>query len=320
MRLASRGVMWGTVVEAGAALDLGGQRQRVHPQSGQRVGVDIDGVHRPVTRERLCSGKHRIRVGPLGRVELDDTNKFAGLELGGEAGLRATATILGRLEIGDDHRCGDPRAGFEATDGFGDRPDVLGAGSAATADERRAELDRQSGKPGQIRGGRRRHVDPTVTPREHTRVRQRRQGQPGLVGVAQNLESPHGPGRAVDTDGEQIEIGELVHHRRLLGVLVGRPLGGEGQETDQRQIADLTNRPDRQGELVKTEKGLEHEQIGAPPRENLRLFCMGGCNGRRSIRLVEIDDPRQRPDGAGDQTIDTGDLARLTGQLDRRRS
>ena len=188
-------------------------------------------------------------------------------------------TILQLLEVGDDHRCGNPRPGFESTHGFGDGPDVLGAGSATAAHERSAELDRQLGKPGQIRRGCGRHIDPTVTPREHTRVWEGRQGQPGLGGVAENFQSPHGTGCAVDTDSEQIEVREFVHHPGLFGILMRRPLGGEGQQADQRQITDLAHRPDCQGELVKTEESLEHQQIGAPPCENLRLFRMGGGNG-----------------------------------------
>ncbi len=72
-------------LETGAALDLGGEGQRVHPQPGQRVGVDVDGVHRAVTRELLGRLQHRIGIGPLGRIELDDTDELAGFELGGEA-------------------------------------------------------------------------------------------------------------------------------------------------------------------------------------------------------------------------------------------
>ncbi len=156
-------------------------------------------------------------------------------------------------------RGGDPPFRFESPDRLSHGANVFGPGAAATTHERHSQLGGERGESREVRRGGRRHVDPAVTARKNTGVGNRREGRSGLPRVAENLQGAHGPGRAVDTDGEQIEIGKLVHHPCLLFILVRRPFGGEGQKPHQRQVADLADGLDGQGELVKAEEGLEDE-------------------------------------------------------------
>ena len=317
MRLASRGVMCGTVSSPvrrwiSAASDSESMRRRAR-------GLELMSTASTsgVAGKLVGRVQHGIGIGALGRIELHDPDELPALELGREGRFRAPPNGRGLIGFEDADRGGDPTFGLEPPDRLGHGSDVLGPGPAAPAHDRHPEFGREPGEPRQV--GRRgwRHVDPAVAAGQHPGVGEGGHGQPGLAGVAENLQGAHGAGRAVDADGEQIEIGEIVDHPRLLLVRVGRPFGGEGEQTDQRKVADLTNRLDRQRELVKAKKGLEKEQIGAAPGEHLRLFRVAGGDDPGPVRLVEIDDPGERPDGAGDEAVDPRDLARLASELDR---
>ena len=81
----------GDGLEAGRALHLGGQPQRVHAQPRQRVGVDVHGVHPPCGGHRPGGLDDAIGVGALGRVELDDVDELPRGQLRRQAWIAAAA-------------------------------------------------------------------------------------------------------------------------------------------------------------------------------------------------------------------------------------
>ncbi len=128
---------------------------------------------------------------------------------------------------------------------------------------------------------------------------------------------PCGPGRAVDSGGEQIVLRTArVACSAISGWLSGSLSNGNvsiatsGRSVTPRTAAMASSSSSRRKNVSRTSRSA--------PRPARIVACsrVGGGDRGRAGGLVEVDHAGERPDRAGDQAVHAGDLARLAGELD----
>ena len=105
---------------------------------------------------------------------------------------------------------------LESLHRLGDRADVLRAGAAAPANERRTQLDGAPGEPAEVCRRRGRQQDTALPAYERAGVWHHRERPGRLLQVLEDVECALRPRRAVDPRGQEVAAEQLAHGRRVL--------------------------------------------------------------------------------------------------------
>ncbi len=144
----SRGVRCGIVSIPTVRSIAADDEQRVHPDPGGRVVVDVHVGADPGVADRGRDLDQARVVGPQRRIDLDRGDEPFLTEVGGEAGLdHLVLDRRGQLALGDLER----RAGRALlVERVPDRADLGGRRTATAADHHRAQLPRMGGELGEV--------------------------------------------------------------------------------------------------------------------------------------------------------------------------
>ncbi len=144
-------------------------------------------------------------------------------------------------------------------------------------------------------------------------VRERRERLSVRAHVLESDQRSHQTCAVIRPDRRDIEIGQPLgrlargHACEGFGALV------EGHQRDDRKARDGAGALDRVHQLVEVVERLDHEQVRSSALEHLGLLGEELPAHARGGRLSE------GPDGAADEDVAPGRLARVAGQLDRGR-
>ena len=169
------------------------------------------------------------------------------------------------------------------------------------------------GELAEVVGSRVRVDDPSPGEARETDVRQRRERHTVGAHLLERLERGQEAGAVVRAHGGDVESAQPVggfpggHAGERLGALV------EGEERDDRQARNRPDGFDRVDDLVEVVERLDDEEVGAAALEDLGLLGEEVAADAGRGRLAE------RADRPRDEDVAPGDLAGVSGELDRRR-